>query len=712
MDHVATTLSMLVPDTAAPELHRALSALQDSCHACTGYPLHMQTPILQNYPLHIHGRHPEWPFRFDLASETVRACLPGPRCLEFVFGGETICRPCAALVKNNNLTKMQERSFEHMPPQANIDYLSSAQLRRKVDAARAVGQVASFAALGHDRKMSTLVSKLDEVKHMTVLLAENKFARVHILFARMQNEGRTVNWLVEMLKQAAANLYKSASYDEEDWDHAVLTLRLGGSRLVYAQSHSSQGGPSARAIAQRAALPRYVSLHVSGSNEELMTIIRGNFERFFFSRPASKSLCLHHILMDDIKGSKRVRVDERDGCVRGICWHGVNTIDPHVKTWADAQAIRTALDNGVIHHGTEITNIGIAANAERGHKPIIVATSAGCLSKDPPERTQIMLEMVARVYILDERGQAARGPLVTLQPDGASGFVKLSHQLFFSEKMAEGHPLFHRLSPLVLFHLGVSSTPLYRGLTAGCEGLHVGKRVRERAKGVVGVTISKHTFIGDFWRKLIKAAGMASAADTHRMFATGFADAQRVAPMVLFFRTVARMRTMRPDDFGERKEVFAAAHKEIRIFAEIAYLFATILADKQPSLTAQLTNVATLAHLVFVLYRRNATKFVASQTYLNQQRFFRSIFWSVASALEAGVKEYFMYQDSGDALENVYCILRTMHAGTALDQMQHDERMASSMQVDAVYGRRPELEQKAPRLTPASHACPAPHDGR
>ena len=699
MDHVATTLSMLVPDTAAPELHRALSALQDSCHACTGYPLHMQTPILQNYPLHIHGRHPEWPFRFDLASETVRACLPGPRCLEFVFGGETICPPCAALVKNDNLTKMQERSFELVPSRdLGIDYLSSTQLRHKVDAARAAGKAASYAALGHDRKMSTLVSKLDEVKSMTVLLAEQKFARVHVLFARMQNEGRTIGWLVEMLKEAAANLYKSASYDKEDWDHAVLTLRMGGSRLVYAQSHSSQGGPSARAIAQRATLPRYVSLHVSGSNEELMTIIRGNFERFFFSRPAPKSLSLHHILMDDVKGSRRVRLDERDGCVRGICWHGVDTIDPHVKTWADAQAIRTALDNGVIHHGTEITNIAIASNAEHGHKPIIVATSAGCLSKDPPERTQMMLEMVARVYILDERGQAARGPLVTLQPDGASGFVKLSHELFFSEKMAKEHPLFHRLSPLVLFHLGVSSTPLFRGLTAGCEGLHVAKRVRERAKGVVGVTISKHTFMGSFWRTLIKAANLASAADIHRMFATGFADAQRVAPMVLFFRTVARMRTMRPDDFGEKKELFANAHKEIRIFAEIAHLFVTIVADKQPSLSAQLTNVATLAHLVFVLYRRNATKFVASQTYLNQQRFFRSIFWSVASALEAGVKEYFMYQDSGDALENVYCILRTMHAGTALDQMQHDERMASSMQVDAVYERRPELEQKARQL--------------
>ena len=511
----------------------------------------------------------------------------------------------------------------------------------------------------------------------------------------MQNEGRTVSWLTEMLKQAAANLYKSASFDEEDWDHAVLTLRLGGSRLVFAQSHSSQGGPSARAIAQRASLPRYVSLYVSGSQEELMVIIRGNFDRFLFSRPASETLSLHHILMDDIKGSKRVRIDERDGCVRGVCWHGVNTIDPHVKTWADAQAIRTALDKGVIHHGTEITHIAIAANAERGHKPIVVATSAGCLSKDPPERTQLMLEMVARIYILDKRGQAARGPLVTLQPDGASGFVKLSQELFFSEKMATDHPLFRRLSPLVLFHLRVSSTPLFRGLTAGCEGLHVGKRVRERAKGVVGVTISKLTFTGSFWRTLITAADMATAADIHRMFATGFADAQRVAPMVLFFRSVAGMRDMRPDDFGDKKKLFAASNKEIRIFAEIAHLFATILADKQPSLTEQLTNIATLAHLVFVLYRRNATKFVASQTYLNQQRFFRSIFWSVASAQEAGVKEYFMYEDSGDALENIYCIIRTMHAGMALDQMQHDERMASSMQVDAVYERRPELEQKA-----------------
>eukprot|EP00966_Prymnesium_polylepis_P128825 2979522-Prymnesium_polylepis.1 len=52
----------------------------------------------------------------------------------------------------------------------------------------------------------------------------------------------------------------------------------------------------------------------------------------------------------------------------------------------------------------------------------------------------------------------------------------------------------------------------------------------------------------------------------------------------------------------------------------------------------------------------------------------------------------------------MYGIIRTLLAGTALDQIMHDERMGSAMQVNAVFERRPELEKQSRHLA-TTDAC-------
>ena len=101
-----------------------------------------------------------------------------------------------------------------------------------------------------------------------------------------------------------------------------------------------------------------------------------------------------------------------------------------------------------------------------------------------------------------------------------------------------------------------------------------------------------------------------------------------------------------------------------------------------------------MMRISFTAYRRNKSKFLANQTSLNQQRMFRSIYWSVAFAVKTGVREYYIFQDSGDALENIFNILRGMFSGTGFDILQFSERLACSQQVDAVFARRPELRRK------------------
>jgi hypothetical protein len=51
------------------------------------------------------------------------------------------------------------------------------------------------------------------------------------------------------------------------------------------------------------------------------------------------------------------------------------------------------------------------------------------------------------------------------------------------------------------------------------------------------------------------------------MFATGFADAQRVAPMVQLLRCFAKMGDMKPGEFGDQQNLFGMCYRELRILA-------------------------------------------------------------------------------------------------------------------------------------------------
>eukprot|EP00966_Prymnesium_polylepis_P035657 828204-Prymnesium_polylepis.2 len=107
--------------------------------------------------------------------------------------------------------------------------------------------------------------------------------------------------------------------------------------------------------------------------------------------------------MDDIKGSKRARISDQDGCLRGIFWHMQGKLDPRLSTFADGQRLRELIDSGQVQYATEITNVAIAANAETGYKPIIVATSGGCLNGDPIARTERLLDLVIKVWKTDRQ---------------------------------------------------------------------------------------------------------------------------------------------------------------------------------------------------------------------------------------------------------------------------------------------------------------------
>ena len=118
------------------------------------------------------------------------------------------------------------------------------------------------------------------------------------------------------------------------------------------------------------------------------------------------------------------------------------------------------------------------------------------------------------------------------------------------------------------------------------------------------------------------------------------------------------------------------------------------------TIEAHLDSLATLAHLLLVLFRRNGTKFVPAQHNSNTQRMIHGHFWSVATAQVRQIDEYYLFLDSTDPLEQMLGIICDLHGpGTQFDCIQFEERATAAMSIQATDSRHPEWQRGARRLT-------------
>lgn len=533
------------------------------------------------------------------------------------------CNLCCELKTDDTLSSIIVRANDpriHKTP-IKSDYLTISQLNARSlhHAGRFKEHV--FTAFNSQKNLTSLMKHRDELKALIIAISENKVARGQQLLALELKRGHSITHRTEMYLKAAHGKYRPKQFDDDDLDESYLALALGGERLAYAQNNSDAfGGASSSTIRRKANVPQeYLTL----SSEIDAKIICSNMERFLFSAGCTSDVdsapCLWNLQVDDIKGEKRLRIDERDGKVRGLCYHAVeNNISLDIKCPGDCDTICNAFDEGKVHYSQELTNIAFAPIREKSYEPRVVATSAGCREGDPQERLYLAMSIAIGLYVKHEKGQKLRGTLSTVQPDGATSFVKIGHCLFFSKKMKDDHPLFSILSKLPLFCLWTGTGDFAR-VTMGCEMKHSGKRVRERIKSNIGCTFVQFEFTGRLLRDLLIASG-SHRSEVDAMFAAGYADAMNVPYMVKLFRALASLKDKEPGEFGVWKVTVMSCSKDLCLLSEFAGLLAELVADKQPSLGKQMANISDLMHCSFVIFRRNGTKWLVAQTYDNFQR--------------------------------------------------------------------------------------------
>lgn len=350
-----------------------------------------------------------------------------------------------------------------------------------------------------------------------------------------------------------------------------------------------------------------------------------------------------------------------------------------------------------------MANASLAPIREHDYAPTIVATSGGCLVDDPIERTRNIVKATVKLWRNNNGGETQQGVITTIQPDSASTFISVGHELCMSRKMTPSHLLYSKLRSLLLFCLFCGDRA-FENIALGGDMKHALKRTRYRMTSCVGCQPVSARIMGDTLKHLILDSEIASPSEVQLMFAHGYVDAMNVPAAVLFMKTIAKLADIDPSSFCTRRSTYESIRQDITLLATICGLMVDYITDINLVLEERLKMGTVLMAILFVCYQRNQTSFLPAQNYASWQRLLRSHYWSVATCQERGISEYLFFQDAGDALEQMYNLVRSCCKGakgngTGMDLQQLGERLGGVMEIVRVYSRKPHLQPKSRHLS-------------
>jgi len=224
-------------------------------------------------------------------------------------------------------------------------------------------------------------------------------------------------------------------------------------------------------------------------------------------------------------------------------------------------------------------------------------------------------------------------------------------------------------------------------ITDDTDAKHDGKCWRSELKSPSrGILVVFHTFYAVDWRRIFSALGHSEMAIDAMLEPE---DAQDVPAMVLMFKALAALIDVTVGTLSDAglgaPAALAGKARELQLIGAVAAAYVFLLTGFNKSITEHLVNLAEMQFIIFVLQRRNGTKFLPGQNYSNTSSMIRAKFKSVVLAQAEGIKVYYIFLDCDDALEGFFGQLRTLQGNTRnFDLLQLEEKAICAMQTAEV----------------------------
>ncbi|KAG7085371.1 hypothetical protein E1B28_002934 [Marasmius oreades] len=224
--------------TSGPEVINIDIEMVSSPPPCPGYPLTISEDIpgIHAYPILLHSRK-TLPWTVMISDESVvlvsKSCqksattrtigaYPTPNKKPFS------CISCQQLHTNTTVMGIRHREINGAHENTPWAYLSTVGLHAVATQKNHEINLLKLQALNVGRKLLVWNQQIDGWKRLAIAIGKEDIPCIRVLMAVEMHNGYSVFSMIQKVDQAAHRIHSPKDYQEADFEHGYLILKLGG----------------------------------------------------------------------------------------------------------------------------------------------------------------------------------------------------------------------------------------------------------------------------------------------------------------------------------------------------------------------------------------------------------------------------------------------------------------------------------------------------
>ena len=394
-------------------------------------------------------------------------------------------------------------------------------------------------------------------------------------------------------------------------DLAILTLRIGGPRLLHAFSVSNYL-PESSVVYK--ALRESISINTSFESS-LNTIICKNMNEFFTNRDGFFS-----IKMDEIALKPEIRYCNVDNEFKGTCHNHKHMLNNYsFNNWIDLTQIKDALVSGDIHIANESLMISISqvSSDDLTPKPIIIVPicsheSYGLLEEAIPNIIQSFKTLNKNAILLNIATDGDHARRKTLNQ-----MKKLNHSL-----------------PVLKLLKNFDRNLVCGEYSVNYDPKHLAKRIRSiMISSSRTMLLNKVQINSNQVEALLKSKNISQTSNLLNPH-----DKQNVPMAVSLLEMIHQLtkEDFYEDNSNKNNPLNKDIYNELKLLGIITSLFLSLFTKLDINLIDQLMNMSYLSHLLLFIFRRHKTKFLTNNLYCDLQSTINDAFVVAAKYQDKG----------------------------------------------------------------------------
>lgn len=281
-------------------------------------------------------------------------------------------------------------------------------------------------------------------------LGTGDLSRTHQLIRQGIKNGASISRIIQRIENSLAGVYRPRGYTEDDTDTALMVLRLGGRKLLYALSQHI-GLPSLRTLRRKAAFTKLMPSLGTPRKEDIVFNIRSVLASKLAPNVEVPRTGVS-IAWDEISMEETATWFPHADEVGGFCREHSDQINTRLSSFDSALSIARALYDGAVHYGKEASVIAIGSFGSAFHGMLPILVSPTCKA-ERPEASASLLSRVIEAY--NDVAAATLGPIWSFASDGDAGRRKMVYDLFMKHVVDKTHDLYKYVGQLPGLNLRV-----------------------------------------------------------------------------------------------------------------------------------------------------------------------------------------------------------------------------------------------------------------